>query len=123
MNTEQVKSAIRSIILALAAGVGGYGVGKNWYSAEQLALFINSEFFGGVVVALITAGYGIFMNKSDRLQTAAAGVNPESVTIAPKAIADASPASNVVAVGSPAAKIAAIVTPSPDVNPTKKVTS
>lgn len=106
-NQEQVKSGIRSFILGAAGFVGGFGVGKGWYSAEQLSSFLSSELVLGAAGFLATLIYGLFMNRSTALLTAAAGVNPAATVVTTTAQAAASPAKNVVAAGSAEAKEAA----------------
>lgn len=106
-NQEQVKSGARSTILFLAGLVGGWGVSRGWYSADQLSAFLNSEIVIGIITFLITAIYGLVMNGRVRLMTAAAGVNMDSVIITTPDKAKASPVDNVVPAGSPLAKAAA----------------
>jgi hypothetical protein len=58
MNQEQVKSAIRSIVIAF----GSFAVGRGWITTEQLS-FLGSDTFLmaiGAVVSLAAGAWGVY---------------------------------------------------------------
>ncbi len=58
MNQEQIKSTVRSFVIAF----GGYAAGKQWITADQMSFFASNDFITTVasVVSLAAAGWGIY---------------------------------------------------------------
>lgn len=84
MNSDQISSLIRSILLA----VGGFFVGKGIIDASTMTTIVSA------LVTLGMAAWGIFTKTSTGLVSSAATVPGVAIT-APAPIANAIPASNV----------------------------
>jgi hypothetical protein len=61
MNPEQVKSALRTVIVLL----GGFAVGHGWITTEQVTLLSSDGFLMGLgTLATLAAGvWGLFVHK------------------------------------------------------------
>jgi hypothetical protein len=84
MNSEQISSLIRSILLA----VGGFFVGKGIVDTSTMETIVSA------LVTLGMASWGIFA-KTDTAKVASAAAVPGVAIQAPPSIANAIPATNV----------------------------
>ena len=84
MNSEQISSLVRSILLA----VGGFFVGKGIIDASTMTTIVSA------LVTLGMAAWGIF-TKTNTAKVASAAAVPGVEIQAPASIANAIPATNV----------------------------
>lgn len=118
MDSEKIKSLLRSLIIASAGLVGGWFAAKGWFTTEQISAVLSSPVFAALVTMVAGAIWGIF-NKTERNMVAAVDAlakDPSSPvkgvivanTPAGKELANSIPGATVVPAGTAAAdKIAA----------------
>jgi len=77
MNPEMYKSALRSIIIGMCCLVAGWFAAKGYISGDTVSAVMNSEFFGAVVGALVTAAWGAWTKTKPNLLVTAANVTDD----------------------------------------------
>lgn len=121
-SSEQVKSAIRTLVASLGGALAGWAIGKGWISQDQAAAILsNQELIGAataIVIALLGSGasavagiWGLVANKKTNLVATVAAMpevakveampTPEGVALA----AAVPPAPGVVVTVAPVSKL------------------
>jgi hypothetical protein len=113
INTEQIKSLVRSLVSTFGGVIAGFFVGKGWFTSDQVMSVITSETFIGLAASGIVAGWGFITHSEKNAVAVVADIaaNPASPvkgiivepTPAGQALAMAIPAQTIVPAGTTAA--------------------
>ena len=103
MNSEQVKSALRTLIIAGFAWLGGYALHAHWITEDALNAFLNGPVGAAFAGIIVTGVWGV-INKTNANLVASASAVPEVkaviTTATPAGVAMAAAgADNVVSAG------------------------
>lgn len=77
MNPEQLKSALRSVIIGVSGLVAGWFASRGWISTETITAILNSEVFGSILTAIVGAAWGVWAKTTPNLLVIAASVTDD----------------------------------------------
>lgn len=77
LNSEQTKSALRTLIATFGGSIAGFFVAKGWFTTEQVLSIITSEAFLGVATSAVVGAWGIWSKTRNRLLVTAATVTDD----------------------------------------------
>ncbi len=80
MNNEQLKSIVRSVLIALGGLVTGWAASKGW-DISGLSSIVSVETLAGLVVAVATAWWGAASKTAPNLIVSAANAVPELTAV------------------------------------------
>lgn len=72
MNSEQVKSALRTLVATFGGSIAGFFVAKGWFTTDQVMSIITSEAFIGLLTSAVVGGWGIWTKTRNNLLVTAA---------------------------------------------------
>ncbi len=82
MNNEQLKSIVRSALIALGSLVAGWAASKGWANAETITSLLTNETVIGIVAAVAAAWWGVNNKTNANMIVSASNVpDVKSVTV------------------------------------------
>lgn len=77
MNSEQVKSALRTLVATFGGSIAGFFVAKGWFTTDQVMSILTSEAFLGVATSAVVGAWGIWAKTRNNLLVTAATVTDD----------------------------------------------
>lgn len=77
MNNEQVKSALRSVVIAFGGIIAGFFAAKGWLTSDQVTAIITSETFLGIATTVIMGAWGVISKTRNKLVVTAGTVTDD----------------------------------------------